>query len=148
MTEKRHWRRVLSFFRHVERQCDGCWRWTGALNGEGYSNFSVPGIGRSAHRFAYVAFVGPVPAGLTLDHLCRNRACVRPEHLEPVSNRENVLRGIGISAKNAVKVACLQGHPYSAENTYVTPDGRRGCRTCRRAAEKAYAARQAAGRYA
>ena len=85
-----------------------------------------------AHRFAYETFVGPIPEGLTIDHLCRIRHCVNPEHLEAVTDRVNILRGEGISAQHARATHCPQGHPYDLINTYVAPDGDRDCRDCRR----------------
>lgn len=124
----------------------GCWIWTGAIAkdtpevkrgygifwGGEYNEKGQPVMGM-AHKWAYEHFVGPVPEGLTLDHTCRRRNCVRPEHLDPVTQRENTMRGIGPSAINAEKTHCLRGHPLSGENLYVPPGGgRRGCRTCRR----------------
>lgn len=112
---------------------DGCWEWTAATF-RGYGQMG--GIGRStlkAHRVVYEQFRGPIPAGLDLDHLCRNRACVRPSHLEPVTRRENLLRGETFLARNVAKVACLHGHPFDQRNTGRTHNGtRRYCRTCLR----------------
>jgi hypothetical protein len=82
------------------------------------------------HRWVYEQLVGPIPAGLVLDHLCRNPACVRPMHLEPVTQQENILRGQGLAAANAVKTECSRGHPYTEANTYRRPDGYRDCREC------------------
>jgi len=86
-----------------------------------------------AHRYSYEAFVGPIPEGLTLDHLCRVRNCVNPEHLEPVSLKENLLRGDSSPAHNARKTHCMRGHALSGDNLYINPGtGYRACRTCLR----------------
>ena len=119
---------------------EGCMLWTGAVSAQGYGRFC-----RSwAHRLVYEAVVGPVPEGLQLDHLCRNRLCVNPEHLEPVTNRVNTLRGEGPTALNAKKTHCHKGHPFAGANLIILPDGSRRCRACknerevrRRAAAKA-----------
>ena len=109
-----------------------CWLWTGATISSGYGQFRFKGRQIVAHRWAYEDAFGPIPKGLDLDHLCRNRNCVRPSHLEPVTRRENVLRGEGLAAQNAVKTHCPQGHPYTGDNLYVQPGGGRRCRTCHR----------------
>lgn len=119
-----------AFWRRVVRDGD-CWIWTGHKNRCGYGRLTVDGRRIAAHRLAYELLVGPVPDGLELDHLCRNRACVRPSHLEPVTHRENTLRGDTIVAAAAAATACPQGHAYDEANTYRYPDGRRDCRTCR-----------------
>lgn len=96
-----------------------------------------------SHRFAYELLVGPVPEGMQLDHLCRNRWCCNPEHLELVTPRENTLRGVGPSAVNAVKTHCKNGHEFTPENTRVDQrTGERGCWTCRRAISAAWNAKQ------
>lgn len=88
----------------------------------------------TAHRFAYSAFVEVIPSDMVVDHLCRNHACVNPDHLEPVSQRTNLMRGESPSAIAAVATHCPQGHPYDATNTYVNPtSGHRSCKDCRRA---------------
>lgn len=117
----------------------GCIEWIGGLNGVGYGQFyrgktHHGDTGKTyAHRWSYEYHVGPIPDGLHLDHLCRNRACVNPEHLEPVTVRENLLRGEGLSAMHAKKTRCPVGHPYAGENLYVHPtNGQRYCRACGR----------------
>ena len=112
----------------------GCWVWMASSSDDGYGQFWSEEKMVRAHRYAYERWVGPIPEGLTIDHLCRVRHCVNPDHLEAVTNRENILRGETIAAAYAARTHCLQGHPYDEENTYVPPrGGRRECRTCRRA---------------
>lgn len=120
------------FWAKVEKQEGGCWLWTGAITSHGYGQFKVDGRLVGAHRFAYELLVGPIPLGLTLDHLCRIRHCVNPSHLEAVTNRENTLRGEGITARAARVTHCPQSHPYDLFNTYVSPRGDRRCRICAR----------------
>lgn len=87
-----------------------------------------------AHRYAYESIVGPIPNGMVLDHVkqrCGNRACVNPAHLEPVTNRVNILRGSGITALNARKTHCPKGHEYTDANTIRGKDRVRKCRSCR-----------------
>lgn len=113
-----------------------CWLWTASLNNHGYGRFKFgsrrDGSSRevSAHVWAYLDAVGPVPPGLELDHLCRVTRCVRPSHLEPVTHRENTLRSEAPSALSARKTHCPQGHPYSGDNLHLRPDGSRRCRIC------------------
>lgn len=106
----------------------GCWIWLGTTLPDGYGSFFHHGRRVAAHRFSYENVIGPIPSGLQLDHLCRNRRCVRPDHLEPVTCRENVIRGEGLAAKNARKVTCPSGHRYDGINA----DGARVCRACDR----------------
>lgn len=109
----------------------GCWLWTGATTGprRNYSAFYLNGRQTSGHRASYEIFVGPIPKGLAIDHLCRNTLCVKPEHLEPVTTAENNAR------QGAAVTHCPQGHLYDDENTYRHPrTGNRDCRRCRTAA--------------
>ena len=123
----------LRFWSKVHADSSGCWLWTAALNDAGYGKYSIRrSTWRRAHRVAYLGLVGPIPDGLTLDHLCRVRRCVNPSHLEPVTAGENVLRGVGLSAQNNRKTHCRRGHEFTEENTYHYPASEeRGCRACR-----------------
>lgn len=110
-----------------------CWLWTASVRRGGYGQFWSARAGRivGAHRWAYEEMVGPIPDGLYLDHLCRNPRCVNPEHLEPVTNGENLRRGVNPIAVNAAKTHCPQGHPLSGDNLRVIAGGRR-CLECDR----------------
>lgn len=116
-----------------------CWLWTGATTRNGYGHIGCRVHGHLTtfltHRVAYVAEHGEVPAGLDLDHLCRNRACCNPAHLEPVTKKVNSNRGRHAGRE---QTECLEGHPFDAENTYLWR-GHRHCRTCRRERQRASA---------
>ena len=112
-----------------------CWLWTGSRTPLGYGHFRISSTEEGyVHRWAYEFCVGSIPEGLTIDHLCRVRNCVNSDHLEPVTQAENVRRSpIALAAINIRKTHCLRGHLYDEENTYYHPSGkRRTCRTCRR----------------
>lgn len=131
------------FWEKVDRS-GSCWLWTGQVDGQGYGRFFISGHGQlGAHRVAYELMAGPIPEGLHIDHLCRVRHCVNPAHLEPVTPRQNALRGEGAAATNAAKTHCPQGHPYDEANTY-TGLGRRACRACNRVNSARYRATQIA----
>lgn len=107
-----------------------CWIWKGHTTCGGYGRFRMDGHNVFAHRFAYESIVGPIPDGLPLDHLCRNRACVNPAHLEPVTHKVNILRGESPSARNATKTHCKRGHIFDRHNTYHIRTGGRACKQC------------------
>lgn len=113
----------------------GCWEWTAGRDSYGYAKVKVRGFRtRKAHRVIYEILVGPIPEGLTLDHLCRIRHCVRPSHLEPVTRRENVMRGHHPAVVAHVTGICVAGlHDITGDGAYVDPmTGRRRCRQCHR----------------
>ncbi|MCC7464559.1 MAG: HNH endonuclease [Gammaproteobacteria bacterium] len=125
---------VLLESRSIPEPNSGCTLWLGTLtNALGYGRLLYRGVAYMAHRLAWETFVGAIPEGMHLDHLCRNPSCINVAHLEPVTQRENVLRGRSLQALNAKKKECPRGHSFSASNTYVDKQGRRTCRTCNNA---------------
>ena len=131
LTDEERTRRLLAAF---DRPETGCWEWTGRVDRDGYGRV---GRGQLAYVVVWVHFHGPVPAGKELDHLCRNRRCVRPEHMEPVPHRTNVLRGDSPSARNARKTKCAEGHPFTGRS-----GKKRTCNVCQAAASRRYRARR------
>ena len=131
-------KKVTSGYTLLERFYDnvleeeGCWVWKGTVVDRGYGHFYADSKAVRAHRWSYQHFVGPIPEGLVLDHLCRNTLCVNPSHLEPVTSAENARRG----KCGVLRTHCAQGHEMTEENTYLTTpaDGytRRACRECHR----------------
>lgn len=119
---------------------DGCFEWCGYDNGVGYGLVYHDGKNRLTHRLAYSEFVGEIPHGYDIDHLCRNTRCFNPDHLEAVTHRENVLRGVGWSATRAAQTHCLRDHEFSVANTAYKANGTRRCRACAAAHEKRYRA--------
>lgn len=118
---------------------DTCWLWQAGKWTTGYGRFWDGRQMVSAHRWAYETVVAPIPEGLQIDHLCRNHPCVRPGHLEAVTRKENILRGLGVGAINACKTECIHGHAFDAQNTVPQSDPtKRDCLTCRRARARRY----------
>ena len=122
---------IIRFWQKVTFQENGCWIWNAHTNHDGYGLFwPKHGTGISAHCFIYQYLRGPIPEGLELDHLCRNRSCVNPWHLELVPHKVNVARGnAGIEQSN--RTHCSRGHQFDSTNTYFY-NGKRGCIICRR----------------
>ena len=114
----------------VERG-SGCWEWQGSRTPDGYGRINSGGRGvpLPAHRVSYELHVGPIPEGFEIDHLCKNPGCVNPAHLEAVTHKENIRRGLSPAALNARKTHCVNGHEFTSENTKIERRGRK-CRTC------------------
>lgn len=109
-----------------------CWLWRGWTR-NGYGQFRFDGKDIPAHKFAYELFQGKVPEGLILDHLCRNPSCVNPAHLDPTTNKDNIMRGNSLPAKNSKKTHCNKGHEYTEANTYYHPKEKsRECCICKK----------------
>jgi len=118
--------------RHRVEPVTDCWTWTGAVSNRSYGSIFYQGRMQKAHRVMWELNFGPVPKGLELDHLCRNRLCINPNHLEPVTRAENLARGIQ-SNQNIGKSHCIRGHEFNAENTRYKPgNGHRVCKECMR----------------
>lgn len=123
---------------------DGCMAWQGSIEKQGYGRFWLSGKRTVwAHRFSYELFVGSIPEGLVIDHLCRNRGCVNPAHLEVVTSGENTRRGFAVTTALAARTVCKQGHVLDEANTLRRADGSRRCRTCHRDEVRAWRQRRA-----
>lgn len=129
-------KKLLAFFEERTNRAGSelCWNWIGSVNKKtGYGEGSPSRKKKYfAHRLSYELFVGNIPAGLHIDHICRNRKCVNPAHLRLLTIKENVLCGIGITAENSRKECCPHGHKYEGDNLYIKPTGARVCKECRR----------------
>lgn len=115
--------------RYIPEPMSGCWLWLGETAGKGYGRFRK----RKAYRFSYEQAKGAIPDGLVIDHLCRNKLCVNPDHLEAVTSKENTLRGTGPTSVNARRTHCTHGHPFDEKNTIIKlRQGKRhrSCRQC------------------
>lgn len=121
-----------------------CWVSDRAAQPNGYTKMYAWGKVRLTHRVAYEAYVGPIPEGMVIDHLCRVRACCNPDHLEPVTNRENLLRGDTLPAAEAAATHCISGHPFTPANTRTTSKGKRHCRPCAKRRAQGYRDRKRA----
>lgn len=134
------------FWNKIQKDEAGCWNWQGKKLPSDYGSITFAGRQWYSHRVSYELHHGPIPDGLHLDHLCRNRSCCNPAHLEAVTCKENVHRSpIAPAAINARKTHCLRGHELSGANLGVHPEGGRYCRTCARWLQRVNAAK-AAGR--
>lgn len=118
----------ISLIRHVQGPCH---LWTGALDQDGYARFWADQRNQRAYRYAYAQAFGPIPAGLDIDHRCRNRRCVNPGHLRALTHRENILASSNIAAYRAAQTHCRRGHPFDETNTVRRKNGTRQCRQCR-----------------
>ena len=118
--------------RYIPEPISGCWIWLGIPDKDGYGRFRIRKSQMPAHRVVYEFMKSPIPVGLTLDHKCRNKICVNPNHLEPVTNKINILRGVGAAAINSRKTQCLNKHRLSSDNlvkSYLNK-GQRVCAIC------------------
>lgn len=131
--------RLLS---RVKETASGCWEWQGYTRQDGYARVTIRPTPTTqethlAHRLAYETWVGPIPEGLVIDHVCRNRACINPSHLEVVTQATNNQRGMAPSFQAQREQRCKRGHPYTPEHSYFGSDGRRrSCRTCETANQR------------
>lgn len=136
------------FWSKVSKAEGGCWIWQGYIAETGYGRLNASGKTVYAHRASYEIHVGPIPEGLTIDHLCRVRACVNPDHLEVVTLKENIARSFAPSAIAARENICQRGHVLDDANVYMRNSGRRLCRTCNQMRRKLRTAEEKRARHA
>lgn len=133
----KHGDSVGNFWSKVNKTND-CWLWTGFIKPNGYGQCWSGQRVMYAHRYSYELVYGNIPDKMTIDHLCKNRSCVNPKHMEVVTRGENTLRGDTVSARSALKTHCPSRHAYTTDNTYVKNNGHRVCKTCAKARSQAY----------
>lgn len=134
---------VQGFFGNIEYNTDGCWLWMGALDKDGYGYYAAYRKRERVHRYSYELLREDIPDGLVIDHLCRVRSCANPEHLEAVTDVENIMRGNAPAVLNSQKTHCVHGHELIGINLYIQKKtGKRFCRTCDRRRGLAYEKRK------
>jgi len=120
--------KILKRFWDKVETTNSCWNWKGCLNNAGYGMFRVNGKNYSPHRFSFETFIHKIPENMIIDHLCKNRSCVNPAHLDFVTNQENIRRGKNYQSK---QTHCKRGHEFNAINSRLSIDGKRVCKICR-----------------
>ena len=116
-----------------------CWNWVGAKNKQGYGRFNVNGKAVRTHRYSYELFKKSIPTGLVIDHLCKNTSCCNPDHLEPVTQKENTLKGMTGQHIRVPRTHCKRGHEYTPENIIPHTNNKRGrCRICKQRMAREY----------
>ncbi len=133
MTRSQAARKILAICAVSE---NGCWIPRRSPKRHGYVYVMASGVNYRAHRLVYEVLVKPIPSGMQIDHLCRKRPCINPLHLEPVTARQNQLRGLTVAARHAAQTHCQDGHPFDFLNTQVNAAGHRHCRECHRIKER------------
>ena len=124
----------LRFWSYVETKASNqCWPWLRSVDGQGYGVFCAQGTRKKSHRVSYILVHGPIPDGLVVDHMCRNRRCANPDHLRVVTQAVNSLENsVGATAINAAKTHCIAGHMFAGDNLKIDHRGNRYCRECNR----------------
>ena len=122
-----------NFYSKIKILPNSCWEWQAKIhNPTGYGHFCINRKTFLAHRISYILHKGAIPHGLVINHICRNRKCVNPNHLEVVTLKENILKGFSIPAINSKKTHCIRGHPFNGDNLYISPNGKRASKKSNR----------------